>query len=156
MHSVCTLSMSLSTSANLENSAVVTGLEKSLFISILKKGNAKECSNYGTIVLISHMSKVMLKILQARLQQYLNQELPDVHVGCRKGRATRYYTTNICWILVFLWQFQKNTYFCFLTMWKPLTVWITKKNMENSSRDGNTRPPYLPPEKPVCRSRCNS
>ena len=94
--------MSLSTSANLENSAVVTGLEKSLFISILKKGNAKECSNYGTIVLISHMSKVMLKILQARLQQYLNQELPDVHVGCRKGRATRYYTTNICWILVFL------------------------------------------------------
>ena len=73
-------------SANLENSAVATGLEKSVFIPILKKGNAKECSNYHTIALISHASKVML---QARLQQYVNRELPDVPAGFRKGRGTR-------------------------------------------------------------------
>ena len=72
--------------ANLENSAVATGLEKVSFIPIPKKGNAKECSNYCTIVLISHTSKVMLKILQARLQQYVNRELPDVEAGFRKGR----------------------------------------------------------------------
>ena len=72
--------------ANLENSAVATGLEKSLFIPIPKKGNAKECSNYCTIALISHATKVMLKILQARLQQYMNRELPDVQADFRKGR----------------------------------------------------------------------
>ena len=76
-------------SANLENSAVATGLEMSVFIPIPKKGNAKECSNYCTIALISHASKVMLKILQARLQQYVNHELPDVQTGLRKGRGTR-------------------------------------------------------------------
>ena len=75
--------------ANLENSAVATGLERSVFIPISKKGNAKECSNYCTIVLISHASKVMLKILQARLQQYVNHELPDVQAGFKKGRGTR-------------------------------------------------------------------
>ena len=75
--------------ANLENSAVATGLEKSVFIPIPKKGNAKECSNYCIIALILHASKVMLKILQARLQQYLNHELPDVQAGFRKGRGTR-------------------------------------------------------------------
>ena len=75
--------------ANLENSAVATGLEKVSFVPIPKKGNAKECSNYRTIALISHASKVMLKILQARLQQYMNQELPDVQAGFRKGRGTR-------------------------------------------------------------------
>ena len=75
--------------ANLENSAVATGLEKSVFIPHPKKGNAKECSNYLTIALISHTSKVMLKILQARLQQYVNRELPDVQAGFRKGRGTR-------------------------------------------------------------------
>ena len=75
--------------ANLENSAVATGLEKSVFIPIPKKGNAKECSNYHTIVLILHASKVMLKILQARLQQYVNRELPDVQAGFRKDRGTR-------------------------------------------------------------------
>ena len=72
--------------ANLENSSVATGLEKSVFISIPKKGNAKECSNYCTIALISHASKVMLKVLQARLQQYMNRELPDVQAGFKKGR----------------------------------------------------------------------
>ena len=75
--------------ANLKNSAVATGLEKSLFIPIPKKGNAKECSNYHTIALISHASKVMLKILQARLQQYVNRELPDVQAGFRIGRGTK-------------------------------------------------------------------
>ena len=85
--------------ANMENSAVATGLEKSVFIPIPKKGNAKECSNYCTIVLISHASKVMLKILQARLQQYVNDELPDVQAGFRKGRGTRVQIDNICWII---------------------------------------------------------
>ena len=80
---------------NLENSAVATGLEKVVFIPIPKKGNAKECSNYRTIALISHASKVMLKILQARLQQYMNCELPDVQAGFRKGRGTRDQIANI-------------------------------------------------------------
>ena len=81
--------------ANFKNSAVATGLEKVVFISIPKKGNAKECSNYRTIALISHASKVMLKIIQARLQQYMNCELPDVQVRFRKGRGTRDQTANI-------------------------------------------------------------
>ena len=81
--------------ANLENSAVATGLEKLVFISIPKKGNAKECSNYDTTALISHASKVMLKILQAWIQQYVNCELPDVPVGFRKGRGTRDQIANI-------------------------------------------------------------
>ena len=86
-------------SANLEDSTMATGLEKSVFIPISKKGNAKECSNYPTIVLISHASKVMFKILQARIQQYVNQELPDVKVGFRKGRGNRDQIANICWII---------------------------------------------------------
>ena len=85
--------------ANLENAAVATGLEKVSFIPIPKKGNAKECSNYHIIALISHASKVMLKILQARLQQYRNCELPDVQAGFRKGRGTRGQIANICWII---------------------------------------------------------
>ena len=100
--------------ANLENSAVATGLEKSVFIPIPKKGNAKECSNYSTIALISHTSKVMLKILQAKLQQYVNWELPDVQSGFRKGRGTRDQISNICWIIGKAREFQKNTYFCFI------------------------------------------
>ena len=84
--------------ANLENSAMATRL-RLVFIPIPKKGNAKGCSNYVTIVLISHASKVMLKILQARLQQYVNRELPDVQAGFRKGRETRDQIANICWII---------------------------------------------------------
>ena len=99
--------------ANLENSAVATGLEKVTFIPIPKKGNAKECSNYCTIALISHSSKVMLKILQARLQQYVNHELPDVQAGFRKGRRTRDKIANICWIIEKAREFQKNIYFYF-------------------------------------------
>ena len=100
-------------SANLENSAVATGLERSVFIPIPKKGNAIECSNYHTIALISHSSKIMLKILQARLQQYVNCELPDVQAGFRKGRGTRDQIVNIHWITKKASEFQKNIYFCF-------------------------------------------
>ena len=88
--------------------------KRSVFILISKKGNAKECSNYRTITLILHASKVMLKILQARLQQYLNWELPDVQVGFRKGRWTRDQISNICWIIEKAREFQKNIYFCFI------------------------------------------
>ena len=97
----------------------------SVFIPIPKKDNAKDCSNYCTIALISHASKVMLKILQARLQQYVNRELPDVQAGFRRGRGTRDQIANICWIIEKAREFQKNIYFCFLTTPKPLTVWIT-------------------------------
>ena len=85
--------------ANLENSAVATGLEKVSFIPIPKKGNVKECSNYRTIALISHAGKVMLKILQARLQQYVNRKLPVVQADFRKGRGTRNQIANILWII---------------------------------------------------------
>ena len=101
--------------ANLENSAVATGLEKrSVFIPIPKKGNAKECSNYQTIAFISHASKIMLKILQARLQQYVKCELPDVQAGFRKGRGTRDQIANILWIIEKAREFQKIIYFCFI------------------------------------------
>ena len=100
--------------ANWENSAVATGLEKVSFIPIPKKGNAKECSNYRTIALISQASKAMLKILQARLQQYMNHELPDVQVGFRKGRGTTDEIANIRWIIEKAREFQKNIYFCFI------------------------------------------
>ena len=99
--------------------------KRSVFIPIPKKGNAKECSNYRTIAPISHASKVMRKIIQARFQQYLNCELPDVQAGFRKGRGTREQIANICWIMEKAREFQKNIYFC-LTMPKPLTVWIAR------------------------------
>ena len=88
--------------------------KRSVFIAIPKKGNAKECSNYHMIALISHDSKVMLKILQARLQQYVNHELPDVQAGFRKGRGTRDQIANICWIMDKAGEFQKNIYLCFI------------------------------------------
>ena len=97
--------------ANLENSAVATGLEKVSFHFNPKKGNAKECSNYRTIALISHASKVMLKILQARLQQYVNHELPDVQAGFRKDRETRDQIANMCWIIKKAREFQKKHLF---------------------------------------------
>ena len=88
--------------------------KRSVFIPIPEKGNAKECSNYRTIVLISHASKVMLKILQARLQQYVSCELPDVQAGFKKGRETRDQIVNIHWIIEKARKFQKNIYFCFI------------------------------------------
>ena len=94
--------------ANLENSAVATGLKRSVFIPISKKGNAKDCSNYHTTALISHTSKVIFKTLQARLQQYVNHETPDVQAGFRKGRGTRDQIANIRWITVKAKEYQKN------------------------------------------------
>ena len=88
--------------------------KRSVFIAIPKKGNTKECSNYCTIALISHTSKVMLKILQARLQQYTNYELPDVQADFRKGRGARDQIANIRWIIRKAREFQKNIYFCFI------------------------------------------
>ena len=141
--------------ANLENSAVATGLEKVTFIPIPKKGNAKECSNYCTIALISQASKVVLKILQARLQQYRNRELPDVQAGFRKGRGTSDQIANIPWIMEKAREFQKNIYFCFIDYAKAFDC-VDHNKLKNSSRDRNTRPPDLPVEKSVCRSGSNS
>ena len=129
--------------------------KRSVFIPIPKKGNAKECSNYHTIALISHASKVMLKILQARLQQYANRELPDVQAGFRKGGRTRDQIPNICWIIIKAREFQKNIYFCFIDYAKAFDCGA-QQTVENSKRDGNTRPPGLLPEKSVSRSRSNS
>ena len=124
--------------ANLENSAVATGLEKVSFLPIPKKGNAKECSNDRTIALISHASKVMLKILQARLQQYVNCELPDVQAGFWKGRGTRDQIANIHWIIEKGREFQKNIYFCFIDYTKAFNcvdhnkLWEILQEMEDS------------------------
>ena len=118
-----------------------------------KKGNAQECSNYRTIALISHTSKLMPKILQARLQQYLNHELPDVQAGFRKGRGTRDQIADICWIIKKAREFQKNIYFCFIDYAKAFDcvdhnkLWKILKEV---------RSPDLPFEKPVCRSGSNS
>ena len=108
--------------ANLENSAVATGLERSVFIPIPEKGNAKECSNYRTVALMSHASKVMLKILQARLQQYVNRDLPDVQAGFKKGRGARDQISNIRWIIEKQESSRKTSISALLTMPKPLTM----------------------------------
>ena len=129
--------------------------KRSVFISIPKNGNAKECSNYCTIALISHASKVMLKILQARLQQYTNREHPDVQAGFRKGRGTRDQIANTCQIIEKAREFQENIYFCFNDYAKAFDC-VDYNSCGKFLRDGNTRPPYLPPAKPVCRSGSNS
>ena len=129
--------------------------KRSVFISIPKKDNAKECPNYHTIALISHTNKVMLKSLQARLQQYVNHELPDVQAGFRKGRGARDQIANIRWIMRKAREFQKNIYVCFIDYAKAFDCGITT-NCGKSSSDGNTRPPDLPLEKSVCRSGSNS
>ena len=120
--------------------------ERSVFIPITKKGNAKECSNYCTIALISHASKAMFKILQARFQQYVNHELTDVQAGFRKGRGTRDQIANICWIIEKAREFQKKH--LFLPYWLCQSLWVCglQQTVENSSRDMNTRPLDLPPE----------
>ena len=128
--------------------------KKSVFIPIPKKGNAKKCSNYPTTALISYASKVMLKIFQAKLQQYVNREIPDVQARFRKARRTRDQIANICWIIKKAREFQKNIYFCFTDYTKAFDC-VDHNKLENSSRDGNTRPPDLFPEKSVCRSRSN-
>ena len=111
--------------AHFGSSAVATGLEKVSFHPNPKERNAKECSNYHTIALISHASKVTLKNLQARLQQYVNCEIPDVQAGFRKGRGTRDQIANIRWIIKKAIEFQKKSTSALLTILKPLTVRIT-------------------------------
>ena len=130
--------------------------KRSVFIPIPMKGNAKECSNYCTIALISHASKVMLKILQARLQQYMNHELPAIQAGFRKGRGTRDQIANIHWIIKKAREFQKKH--LLLLYWLCQSLWLcgSQQTVEISQRDVNTKPPYLPPEKSVFRSRSNS
>ena len=123
--------------------------------SFQSQRNSKECSDYCTIALISHASKVMLKILQARLQHYMNHELPNVQVGFREGRGTWDKITNIHWIIKKARELQKNIYFCFIDYAKAFG-WVDHNKLENSSRDGNARPPDLPPEKSICRWRSNS
>ena len=129
--------------------------KRSVFIPIPKKANAKECSNDHTIALISHTSKGMLKILQARLQQYVNRELPDVKAAFRKGRRTRDQIANIRCIIEKARKFQKNIYFCFIDYAKAFDS-VDHNKLENSSRDGNTNPPYQPPGKSGCKSKWNS
>ena len=121
-----------------------------------RRGNTKECLNNHTIALISHTSKVMLKILQARLQQYVNHELPDVQAGFIKGKVTRDQIANICWIIKKSNRVPEKH--LLLLHWLCQSLWLcgSQQTVENSSRDGNTRPPDLPPEKSVCRSRRNS
>ena len=114
--------------ANLENLAVATGLERTVFIPVPKKSNAKECSNYHTIALISHTSQV---ILQARVQQYMNHELPDVQAGFRKGRGTRDQIANIRWIIEKAREFQKNIYICFNDYAKAFDC-VDHRKLDNS------------------------
>ena len=140
--------------ANLENSAVATGLENVSFIPVPKKGNAKECSNYRTVALISHVSKVMIKIHQARLLQYVNRELPDVQAGFRKGRGNRDQIANIRLIMEKAREFQINISFCFIDYAKAFDC-VDHNKLENSERDGNIRALDLPLEKPICRLGSN-
>ena len=152
----CCESAALNMSANLENSAGATGLEKDHFHSDPKERQFQRMLNYCTIALISHANKGMLKILQARFQQYVNRELPDVQAGFRKGRGTRDQIANIQWIIEKKKrEFQKNIYFCFIDYAKAFDC-MDQHKLENSERDGNTRPPDLPLEKFVCRSVSNS
>ena len=113
--------------ANLEKSALATGLEMVVFILVPKKGNVKECAIYHTIALISHARKVILRILPARLQQYVNQELPDVQARFRKGRGTKDQISNILWLIEKAREFQKNIYFCFINYTKAFDCVDHKK-----------------------------
>ena len=129
--------------------------KRSVFIPIPKKGNTKECSNYCTIALISDSSKVMLKILQARLWQYTNHELPDVQAGFRKGRGTRDHIANICWIIKKAREFQKNIYFCFINYAKAFDCVYHNKLWKILKEMGI--PDHLTSlEKPIWRSGSNS
>ena len=129
--------------------------KRSVFIPILKKGNAKECSNYHTMAFISHASKVMLKILQARLQKYMNCELPDVQVGFRKGRGTRGQIANIRWIIEKDRVPEKHL---LLLYWLCQSLWLcgSQQTVEKFWKRWEYQTTYLPPEKSVCRSRSNS
>ena len=142
--------------ANLENLAAATGLGKVSFHSNPKEGQYQRIFKLPHNCTHLNASKVMLKILQDSLQQYVNHELPDVQAGFRKDRGTRDQTANICWIIKKAREFQKKTFTAaLLIMPKPL-ICRSQQTVESSSRDETTRPPYLPPEKSVCRSISNS
>ena len=128
--------------------------KRSVFNPISKEGNAKKCSNYCIIALISYISKVMLKILQARPQQYMNQEIPDVQAGFRKGRGIRNQITNICSIIEKAREFQKTIYFCFIDYSKAFVCLDQNKHWKILQETGI--PDTLPLEKPICRSGSNS
>ena len=136
------------------NSVVATGLEKDVLIPIPMKDNAKEWSNYQAIALISHSSKVLLNILQARLQQSMNHEIPDVQAGFRKGRGTSDQIANIGWIIEKARDFQKDIYFCFVDYAKAFDCVDHKKLWKIFQEMGIAD--HLPPEKSVCRSRNNN
>ena len=142
--------------ANLENSAVAPQYwKRSVFIPVSKKSNAKECSNYCTIVLISHASKIMLKILQARLQQYMNSELSDVQARFKRQRNQRSNCQHPLDHRKIKRVSEKASTSALLTLPKPLTLWNTT-NFGKFWKNGNTRPLDLPPEKPIYRSISNS
>ena len=146
-------------SANLENSAVATGLEKVSFHSSPKERQCQRMFKYCTIALISLASKVMLKILQARLQQYVNHELPDVQAGFRKAEEPEIKFPISVGSSKKQEGSRKISTFALLPKFLLCqSLWLcgSQQTVENFSRDGNTRPPYLPPEKSVCRSRSNS
>ena len=138
--------------ANLESSAVATGLEK---VSFQPQRKLMPKNAQTTAQLHSSHMLVMIKILQAKLQQYVNHELPDVQAGFRKGRGTRDQISNIRWIIEKAKEFQKNIYFCFIDYAKAFDC-VDHNKLGNFERDGNTRPPDLLLEKPVCRSGSNS
>ena len=125
------LSAALNISANWKTQQWPQDWERSVFIPVPKKGNAKECSNYHTTALISHANKVILRILQARLQQNMNQELPDVQAGFRKDRSIRDQIANIHWIIKKAKEFQKNIYFCSIGYAKAFDC-VDHKKLENS------------------------
>ena len=141
--------------AILENSVVATGLEKICFHSNPKERQHQRMFKLPHNCTHSHASKVTLKIFQARLQQYVNHELPDAQAGFRKGRGTRHQIANIRWIMEKARESQKNIYFCFIDYAKTFDC-VDHNNLENSERDGNTRPPDLPLEKSVSRLGSNS
>ena len=129
--------------------------KRSVFIPVLKKGNAKECSNYCTIALISHSSEVMLKILQARLQQCVNHELLDVQAGFGKGGGTRYEIANICWIIEKAREFQKNIYFCFIDYAKAFDC-VDHNKLWNILKEMKIADHWTRLDKSVCKSGSNS
>ena len=129
------------------------GWKMSIFIPIQEKGNVKDCSNYHSVVLILQN---MLKILQARLQQYMNPELPYLQAGFRKGRGTRDKIANIHWIIEKSKKVPEKHLLLFYWLCQSLWLCGSQQTVENSSRDGNTRPPDLSPEKSVCKTRSNS
>ena len=140
--------------ANLENSAMAIGLEK---VSFHSNPQERQCQRmFKLLHNCTHLtrSKVMLKILQASLQQYMNHEIPGVQAGFRKGRGTRDQIANICWTIEKAREFQKNIYFCFIDYAKASDC-VDQNKLRKILRDGNTRPPDLSPEKSVCRSRSN-